>query len=524
MAPNSGKLDRSSEQTAAGMPDRSQSSASAQGDALEKTTLSPVLPVGAETLQGSSSSAVDPNATRTMVFQPSSAPESLRIDSDLLDVGTVFDEFELVRFLGSGGMGRVFLAQDTNLGRTVALKVLYSNKVSNEEVLHRFRTEAQSMAALNHPNIVQIYAFREHPEAHQLYVAMEYVPGVNVRDQVNENGPLSAPLTVTYALQIAHALAHLKARNIVHRDIKPSNILITEDEVAKLIDFGLARQFDPNINWELESQNAQNNDLTASGVTLGTFDYISPEQARDPRAVDCRSDIYSLGCTLYFMLTGNPPFPQGNPLQKLLQHQSDHPLDVRLHRTDVPESLCQVLIRMMMKNPDDRYQTPAELVQDLELVAAELGLSPKYGFGMTHQIAEDAAAGAEDEIPIFHWKVLKRHLFWLVPLAVLLVTLVVLNELWKPNPDEVQIPKRTLPSAVTEPETEEPAGAYNTEEVPSSAAPQNTETPAVPTANTRENSGKSDRALMVPPGPAQSGTGPSVPAPPASPMVPPRKP
>ena len=169
MAPNSGKLDRSSEQTAAGMPDRSQSSASAQGDALEKTTLSPVLPVGAETFQGSSSSAVDPNATRTMVFQPSSAPESLRIDSDLLDVGTVFDEFELVRFLGSGGMGRVFLAQDTNLGRTVALKVLYSNKVSNEEVLHRFRTEAQSMAALNHPNIVQIYAFREHPEAHQLY-------------------------------------------------------------------------------------------------------------------------------------------------------------------------------------------------------------------------------------------------------------------------------------------------------------------------------------------------------------------
>ena len=394
--------------------------------------------------RGSSASA-DQSATRTLMMTPASSPTSLQITEGLLDLGLVFDEFELVRFLGNGGMGQVYLASDANLNRTVALKVLYPEKVTNEEVIQRFRSEAQAMAALNHPNVVQVYAFRDHPEIRQMYLVMEYVPGVNIRDQINATGALSVALTVTYALQIAHALAHLNARHIVHRDIKPSNILITEDENAKLIDFGLARLYENGYDAAIE-ENERGNDITASGVTLGTFDYISPEQARDPRFVDIRSDIYSLGCTLYFMLTGNPPFPQGNPLQKLLQHQSDNPLDIHLHRSDVPESLNQVLQRAMKKNPDERYAGPEAMLEDLEQVAAELNLSPKYGFGLIHHALQTTEA--EKDVSLLRWDTLQRSLFWIIPLAVLLVALLVLSWIWQPNTEELQIPSQDLPPAV----------------------------------------------------------------------------
>ena len=179
---------------------------------------------------------------------------------------------------------------------------------------------------------------------------------------------------VSYTLQVADALAHAAARNIVHRDIKPSNLLITPAGQAKLIDMGLAR---------LREVDAAAADLTASGVTLGTFDYISPEQARDPRNTDVRSDIYSLGCTFFFMLTGRPPFLGGTMLQKLLQHQADQPPDLRQFRPELPEDVNRILRKMLAKDPRRRYLSPLELVNDLLWVARAAGLRPAAPGGRT---------------------------------------------------------------------------------------------------------------------------------------------
>ena len=195
----------------------------------------------------------------------------------------------------------------------------------------------------------------------------EFVEGVNVRLLVEQKGPLPLAEAVSYTIQVAEALAHADARGVVHRDIKPSNVLITPEGRVKLIDMGLAR---------LRNADPAGADLTPSGVTLGTFDYISPEQARDPRNADIRSDIYSLGCTLFFMLAGQPPFPEGTVLQKLLQHQGDEPPDVRQFRPDLPEELSRVLRKMMAKDPRHRYASSAELAVDLLALAEQIGLRP----------------------------------------------------------------------------------------------------------------------------------------------------
>lgn len=396
--------------------------------------------------------ALELQKTVSRPLPPKKVPPAVRIEGDILELGVIFDEFELIRYIGGGGMGHVWLAQDGNLNRLVALKVLHTDKIENLEVTRRFRAEAQAVALLNHPNIVQVHAFREDPESRRMYMVMEYIPGENIRDRINESGPLPVEKTVIYALQIAHALAHLDENHIVHRDIKPSNILISPMGDAKLIDLGLARQFGSEEDAD-DPENVQfrspATDITASGVTLGTFDYISPEQARDPRTVDIRSDIYSLGCTLYFMITGHPPFPQGNPLQKLLQHQSDHPLDVRLHRSDIPESLCNVLFKAMRKNPQQRYSNPLEMIRDLELVTQELGLQPKYGTGFVNQ--SRWIVPQEERFSLFQWNLLHKNLFWIVPLAVLALVLIVLNLLWTPAPEDVAIPAAPeLPPAIEE--------------------------------------------------------------------------
>ena len=174
---------------------------------------------------------------------------------------------------------------------------------------------------------------------------------------------------VDFGLQIAHALVHASQRGVVHRDIKPSNIIITPQGRAKLVDMGLARQF----------ERGGDHGLTQSGMTLGTFDYISPEQARDPRDVDVRSDLYSLGCTLFHMLTGRPPFPGGTVLQKLIQHQEEPPADVRTMNPAVPPELAAVITKLMAKDRDRRYQSPEQLVRDLLGLAGTVGLEPAPG-------------------------------------------------------------------------------------------------------------------------------------------------
>lgn len=316
--------------------------------------------------------------------------------------------FELLEFVGGGGMGRVYRAMDTSLSRPVALKILSPEQASDSETLLRFRNEARSAARLNHDGIVQVYYVGE--DAGLPFIAFEFVEGINIRVLVEKKGRLSLAEAVSYTLQVAEALAHAASRNVVHRDIKPSNILITNDGRAKLIDMGLAR---------LQTTDNPAGDLTASGVTLGTFDYISPEQARDPRNADVRSDIYSLGCTLYFMLAGRPPFPEGTVLQKLLQHQGDEPPDVRQLRPDLPEEVARVLRRMMAKDPRRRYQDAPKLIMGL-LVLAELAGLQRVGPGQTVWVPPRN----------MEFSFLERHLPWLAPIAALGGIVLLLHLFW----------------------------------------------------------------------------------------------
>jgi serine/threonine-protein kinase len=313
--------------------------------------------------------------------------------------GDRLGHFELLEYVGGGGMGAVFRARDTMLDREVALKVLSRAQGADDETRRRFHVEAQSAARLDHQNIARVYYVGEDQGLN--FIVFEFIRGENIRDLVERQGALSVGDAVSFTLQIAEALAHACERNVVHRDIKPSNIIVTAEGKAKLVDMGLAR---------LHARTS-NDDLTASGVTLGTFDYISPEQARDPRMADVRSDIYSLGCTLYYVLTARPPFPEGTVLQKLLQHQGDEVPDPRQINPDIPEEIAAILRRMLAKDPKHRFQEPGELIGELLVVADRLDLRPmttgQFWIAPQHQA-------------MAFWE---RHLPWIAPVAALLLIL-----------------------------------------------------------------------------------------------------
>jgi serine/threonine protein kinase len=338
-------------------------------------------------------------------------------------IGKRLEHYDLVEFVGGGGMGAVFRAIDTRLGRSVAVKVL-SRDHSDEDTIRRFRNEAQSAARLDHPNIARVHYVGE--DHGWNFIVFEFIDGVNLRDMVERSGPLSLSDALNYTYQVAEALAHSSSRDVVHRDIKPSNVLVTPDGMVKLVDMGLAR---------LHQVESSSEDLTASGVTLGTFDYISPEQARDPRAADVRSDIYSLGCTLYYVLTGRPPFPDGTALQKLLRHNADEPPDVRLLRPELSPSVSALLAKMLAKRPSQRHQTAAELAGEIAALAAQLGISDVIRRGQVLAAPQRGDA----------------HLLWQVAAAV--VALVAI--LWgletvfsrsSPHDDIVLRPKSLLPA------------------------------------------------------------------------------
>jgi len=316
--------------------------------------------------------------------------------ADILE-GRMLDHFAVGQLIGGGGMGAVFRGLDKRLDRVVAIKVIPAAK-RDPAMLRRFRLEAQAAARLDHPNIARVFYVGEAEQWD--YIVFEFIDGINVRDLVELEGPLSVDDAVFYTRQIAEALQHAHERDVVHRDIKPSNILVTAAGTAKLVDMGLAR----DTSLERSPQ-----DHTASGITLGTFDYISPEQARNPRDADVRSDMYSLGCSLFFMLTGHPPFPEGTALQKLLNHGSLPPPDPRGWRDDLPDELCQILTKLMAKRPVDRYQKPIELVNDLLLLAELDGLKRSQGpttFAILPTLAQPT--------------LLETHLPWLIAAGVLL--------------------------------------------------------------------------------------------------------
>ena len=327
--------------------------------------------------------------------------------------GTHLEHFTLEEFIGKGGMGAVYRATDTKLSRTVAVKVLSQNRTDSES-LRRFTNEAQSAARLDHPNIARVYYVGEDRGWH--FIAFEYINGVNIRDLVEHKGPLPLEEAWSYVLQIADALVHASERDVVHRDIKPSNILVTNQGTAKLVDMGLAR---------LHHVEKDDSDVTASGITLGTFDYISPEQARDPRSTDVRSDIYSLGCTLYYMLTGIAPYPTGTVLQKLLSHSSDPPPNPKVYRNDLDEGSIKILHKMLAKRPDDRYPKPADVIDDIIQLAGQLGLQVDRA-GLQWM-------GSRPATP-FKWQ---TQLSWLMPVMALLVTTFSIHQINRPVADLV---------------------------------------------------------------------------------------
>jgi serine/threonine protein kinase len=275
--------------------------------------------------------------------------------------GQKIGPFELIEPVGTGGMATVWKAFDREMSRDVALKILPADLARDPDHVARFKLEAQSAAALDHPCIAKAFQCGEWDGVHA--IAFEYVPGETLRQRVEASGPIPPADAVKYLRDLAAGLGHAAGRGVVHRDVKPANIVITPCGSAKLIDMGLARRQDAI---------AANGGVTTSGVTLGTFDYLSPEQALDPRRADVRSDLYSLGCTFYHVLTGRPPVPDGTAARKLHFHQHELPPDPRALNPAIPDDLAAVLSRLMMKRPEDRYQTPAELTQDLELVAAGL--------------------------------------------------------------------------------------------------------------------------------------------------------
>jgi protein kinase-like protein len=262
--------------------------------------------------------------------------------------------FELIRKLGEGGMGGVYLARQISMDRMVALKVLRKTLSRDGDYVSRFIREARLAGKLDHENIVRAIGVGESNGYH--YLVMDYVEGENLYDLIPENGGFEEHQALELVLQVAQALDYAHSHGIVHRDIKPDNVLVDEKGVAKLTDLGLARQVDAGTR------------LTQTGVTMGTPHYISPEQARGDRQVDIRSDIYSLGATLYHLVTGRPPFDGSSAaviMTKHLTEQVPWPQDVS---PDLSKDCCLVIAKMMAKEPEDRYQTPAELISDLELV------------------------------------------------------------------------------------------------------------------------------------------------------------
>jgi serine/threonine-protein kinase len=340
--------------------------------------------------------------------------------------GQQLDHVLLEKFVGGGGMGAVFRAWDTNLHRTVAVKVLSLRQASDSEGQRRFQTEARSAARLDHPNIARAHYVGE--DRGVPYIVFEYIDGTNLRDLVYGNGPMTLGDGLNITLQISNALTHAWEREVVHRDIKPSNIILTTDGLAKLVDMGLAR---------LEYVEQTEQDETATGVTLGTFDYISPEQARNPRDADIRSDIYSLGCTLFFMLTSRPPFPVGTVLQKLLAHQSDPAPDVRELRPDVPEMMAAVIATMLAKRQEERFQTPLDLSAALTSCIEQLGLTPPAA-------ALPAYIGSWSP-PTTWWR---RHAPWIVPFALLGIIVLILGIVWRWEAEEPSFPELQHPQVL----------------------------------------------------------------------------
>lgn len=275
--------------------------------------------------------------------------------------------YRVVRQLGQGGMGVVYLAEHRLMDRMVALKVINQRLLSSPTALERFMLEVKAAARLSHSAIVTAHDAEQAGELH--YLVTEYVDGVSLHEHVARKGPLPGPLACSLIRQAAQGLQHASDKGMVHRDIKPQNLMVTRKGQVKILDFGLARlahqQAETLPGEEAPAADDGDRGLTLDGVVLGTPDYIAPEQVSNSRTVDSRADIYSLGCTFYFLLTGKTPFTGGSAIEKAMAHLRSSPRPLEQFRPDLPAEVKAIVERMMAKNPADRFQTPGEVAQAL---------------------------------------------------------------------------------------------------------------------------------------------------------------
>jgi serine/threonine protein kinase len=389
-------------------------------------------------------------------------------------------KYEVLTHVATGGMGAVYRARDTETGADVALKVLTPEMASKPAMLERFKREAGNAARLRHVNIVTVYEDGVADGTH--YMAMEFVEGTDLHDYIESKGKLDPEESRQIMIQAARALAHAHNHNIIHRDIKPSNFLLTRKSgrlIVKLTDLGLAR----NLTGE-ESR------LTRSGTTVGTVDYIAPEQAKDSGLADIRSDLYALGCTWFHMLTGQPPFPDGGLAERLVKHMTKTPPDVRTFSKNVSNELLEVLAKLMAKKPTQRYQTPQELLTELLEMRA---IAPKSSQKETLSDIEATPARAPSKKASKYGTPSKkaavarsRRIALIVCGSVLLLVAAGLTFYFRPrpkqappsNPVAVKPPEPKPPEKTPTPEPEKPANFWGSRDparivqIPAAARPR----------------------------------------------------
>lgn len=305
----------------------------------------------------------------------------------MLEIGEILGgRYEILKRIGSGGMADVYMAIDQKLNRKVAVKVLKPEYVDDEKFLKKFQTEAQAIASLTHPNIVNIYDVGLEEGVN--YIVMELAGGITLKEYIKRKGRLSPQETVDISLQIASALSHAHNHHIIHRDIKPQNILISDDGMIKVTDFGIAKA-------------ANANTVTSTATAIGSVHYISPEQAKG-RFCDEKSDIYSLGITMYEMVTGRVPFDHENGVTIALMHLQNEITPPSEITEGIPDSLEKIILKCVMKKPEERYQTADELIEDLKLVFQDtsgdyVGFAPAVDDSPTILVDQDELQQKEDE-------------------------------------------------------------------------------------------------------------------------------
>ncbi|QEF96186.1 Serine/threonine-protein kinase StkP [Stieleria maiorica] len=358
---------------------------------------------------------------------PSGGPAPSGDESDDKDAATGppsrLGGYRIIRMLGRGAMGAVYQAKQVSLDRDVALKTIRTRLTENPASLARFTREAYAAAQLAHHNVVQIYDFGE--DDGQLYFSMEWIRGGSLGDLVRDKGSLDPKLAATYILQAARGLQFAHRSGMVHRDVKPANLLLSEDGVVKVADLGLVKvpdQIDPESSGEELSYSGlqSGTQVTMQGTAIGTPAYMAPEQSADATAVDHRADIYSLGCSLFYLLAGRSPYAATEISEVIQQHAHAALPDLAEIQPRVPQPLCQIVARAMAKRPSDRYGSLAEMIDDLQ---SFLGVESLMGFSPSREQADRWEILAERYAKTQLVKRFSGKLFVALAAAAVLITL-----------------------------------------------------------------------------------------------------